>query len=145
MSKHIMTHKPRSDETQPSDANFDCFFPFFVFALRDFALIMSINGKPVTNEQYMEHCLQLKDGDDERSKKSNEPRLCIRKYFRKRFCFTFDRPGSKTALQELERVPDEKLSEDFVKDMTEFVNFVYRKAPVKQLENGQNINGRSRC
>ena len=78
MSKHIKTHNTRAEDTQPDDTNFDWYFPVFVFALRDFALEKRINGQEVTSEEYMEHCLRLKEGSDDRTRKYNESRLCIR-------------------------------------------------------------------
>ena len=144
MSKHIRTHNAASDGHQ-DDANFDWYFPYFVFALRDFSLQLVLNGRQVTADEYMEHCLRLQNGEEKRVQAHNAPRLCIRKYFKKRFCFTFDRPASRRSLPQLEQLPDDKLSEDFVEEMSEFVNFVFKCAPVKKLELGQKINGRSKC
>ncbi len=67
----------------------------------------------------------------------------MRKYFKKRKCFTFDRPVSRRKLQELERCKDTELSEDFVEEVKAFLAYCYANCPVKKLETGQEINGRS--
>ncbi len=74
----------------------------------------------------------------------NEPRRCLRKYFKNRKCFTFDRPASAKKMQQLEKCSDEDLSEDFVEQVGEFLQYVYTNCPTKKLETGQEINGRSK-
>ncbi len=141
MSKHIRT---KVDSTTGDDADFDWYFPLFVFALRDFTLELEIDGREVTADQYMEHCLTLRQAQDPNSQRYNVPRLCIRKYFKKRRCFTFDRPTNRKKLKDLDKLPDAKLSEDFVEETQKFLDFMFQKAPIKKLENGQAINGRSK-
>ena len=92
MSKHIKT---KSDNYKNDDADFDCYFPLFIFVLRDFTLDLEINGEEVTSDQYLEHCLALRNEKSEAMKRYNRPRLCIRKYFKNRKCFTFDRPVTR--------------------------------------------------
>ena len=92
MSKHIKT---KSDNARGDDADFDSYFPLFVFVLRDFTLDLEINGEEVNSDQYLEHCLALRQEKSEAMKRYNRPRLCIRKYFKKRKCFTFDRPVNR--------------------------------------------------
>ena len=143
LTHHIKTHNAEKGEPTPDDNYFDWYLPVFVFALRDFHLEKIIAGKEITSQEYMEHCLKLKEGEDKRAVRNNASRLCIRKYFRKRFCFTFDRPTTNKKLRELETLPDSALSEDFVKEMSEFVSFVNKEGPVKKLDHGQVFNGRS--
>ena len=81
--------------SEDRNADFDVNFPFFIFALRDFSLDLEINGKEVTSDEYLEHCLALKNDDSDAAKSYNKCRLCLRKYFKRRKCFTFDRPTSR--------------------------------------------------
>ena len=77
------------------NADFDGNFPLFIFALRDFSLDLEIDGKEVTADEYLEHCLALKKDDSDAAKSYNKCRIYLRKYFKRRKCFTFDRPTSR--------------------------------------------------
>ncbi len=140
MSSHIRT---KADSRAGDDADFDWYFPVFVFALRDFTLALEINGRQVTADEYMEHCLTARHGKDPNSQRYNIPRHCIRKYFKKRHCFTFDTPGGRDTLRDLEKLHDTNLSQVFVEETHTFLNFMFQEAPIKKLENGHALNGRS--
>ncbi len=142
MSKHIRIH---SSGQGPVDADYDWHFPLFALALRDFSLEKVINGREVTSDEYLEHCLSLRPESAKNVEEYNRPRLCIRKYFRQRKCFTFDRPTSRSKLVQLDTIDDSELSEDFLEDSSAFCNFVFTEAPVKKFETGREINGRSKC
>ncbi len=141
MSQHIQT---KVDSTKGDDDDFDMYFPLFVFALRDFTLQLKIDGRDVSADEYMEHCLTLRPEKKPNDERYNAPRICIRKYFTKRSCFTFDMPTYRANLVELDKLPDSKLSPDFVEETNKFLNFMFEKAPIKKLENGKAINGRSK-
>lgn len=141
ISKHISV---RCNKEENDDCDFDRFFPLFIFALRDFGLQLQLDGQEIDADQYLEHCLTLKQGKSGQFENFNKSRLSIRKYFKKRKCFTFDRPVSRSKLQVLETVDDSELSMDFVEEVSAFLDYVYTKCPVKTLENGQEINGRSK-
>ena len=145
MSKFIRTHNTEGDDAASSDdEDFDWYFPIFVFVLRDFNLQLVINKREVTADEYMEHCLRPREGDSEITKKYNLPRECIRKYFPTRHCFTLDRPVyQRHKLWELDGLPDEELSPEFVEEMTTLIDFIFTQAPVKKIETGEQINGRS--
>ena len=66
MSKHIKT---KSDNNKNDDADFDCYFPLFIFVLRDFTLDLEIDGEEVTSDQYLEHCLALRNEKSEAMKR----------------------------------------------------------------------------
>jgi hypothetical protein len=71
-------------------------------------------------------------------------RQCIKKYFKRRTCFTFTLPATnKQLLRTLDAVPDEKLSKKFLMQAEKFCTFVIDKAQIKKLENGQPMVGRS--
>ncbi len=94
MSRHIRIRT--NDESDDSD--FDFHFPLFVYALRDFCLALEIDGEQVTADEYLEYCLKLRKEITDQDKKYNHPRFYLRKYFKQRKCFTFDRPVSMTLL-----------------------------------------------
>ncbi len=139
MSKHIQA---KTSGATGDESELDGHFPLFAFALRDFSLQLEIDERKVTANEYMENGLTLRD--DSRSKEYNESRMCIRKYFKNRHCFTFDRPASRKKLVNLECLSDSELSEEFVEDTENFLTFMFQNAPAKKLENGRPINGRSK-
>ncbi len=47
-------------------------------------------------------------------------------------------------LKHLDRLNDSELSPEFVEEVKEFLEYVYTKCPVKKLETGQAIHGRSK-
>ncbi|XP_060563144.1 guanylate-binding protein 1-like [Ruditapes philippinarum] len=61
-----------------------------------------------------------KHGHDSTTIKYNRPRECIRKYFCKRKCFVFDRPGGRRVLQQLECIPLEEMSNEFIEETNLF-------------------------
>nr|XP_048309660.1 guanylate-binding protein 2-like isoform X7 [Myodes glareolus]XP_048309666.1 guanylate-binding protein 2-like isoform X7 [Myodes glareolus] len=122
-------------------ANFVSFFPNFVWTLRDFSLELEDNGKPVSPDEYLENSLALKKETDKTPKNLNDSRLCIRKFFPKRKCFVFVRPAQKKYLSKLETIPEEDLSEEFVKQVREFTSYIFSSANVKILSGGIIVNG----
>lgn len=58
MAEHI---KIKSNGSDDESGEFDKFFPSFIWAVRDFALDLVIDGKTVTEDEYLEHALQLKE------------------------------------------------------------------------------------
>lgn len=142
MSKNI-----RSKNKSPagSDDDFDWHFPDFILVLRDFDLDLITDGEEISSDEYFENCLRPKEGSGTQIEKFNLPRQCIRKYFKHRKCFTFDRPAGKSGLKELEKLKDEDLSRDFVQETQEFCDHVHNNARVKELENGRQMVGSSKC
>ncbi|KAK7811063.1 hypothetical protein U0070_010222, partial [Myodes glareolus] len=122
-------------------ANFVSFFPNFVWTLRDFSLELEDNGKPVSPDEYLENSLALKKETDKTPENLNDSRLCIRKFFPKRKCFVFVRPAQKKYLSKLETIPEEDLSEEFVKQVREFTSYIFSSANVKILSGGIIVNG----
>ncbi|XP_059361688.1 guanylate-binding protein 1-like [Carassius carassius] len=52
-----------SDEDAEDSSEFVKFFPSFIWAVRDFTLELKINGKDVTEDEYLEFALKLKHGN----------------------------------------------------------------------------------
>ena len=109
--------------------------------MRDFSLDLEIDGQEVTSDEYMEHCLQLKEGESEDVKRYNRPRLCVRTYFKTRKCFTFDRPVSKKKMKYLDLFIDSGLSKEFKEEVDAFVEYVHNEALEKKLHTGQPVSG----
>ncbi|XP_078085496.1 guanylate-binding protein 1-like [Mustelus asterias] len=111
------------------------YFPGFVWVVRDFTLELKIDKQSITADQYLENALQLKPGSDEKSKKFNLPKQCIRYYFRSRNCFVLDCPGNRHVLQNVETVNESKLEPGFVQACNKFCDFIYTKAKGKTVPN----------
>ncbi|KAK7811058.1 hypothetical protein U0070_010217, partial [Myodes glareolus] len=138
----LIKAKSSPDECGIADsANFVGFFPVFVWTLRDFSLELEVNGESVSPDEYLESSLALIEGTDKKHKNLNESRLCIRKFFPKRKCFIFDRPAQSKYLSKLETIPEEDLSEEFVKQVGEFTSYIFSSANVKTLSGGIIVNG----
>ncbi|XP_074122391.1 guanylate-binding protein 7-like [Sminthopsis crassicaudata] len=119
------------------------FFPDFVWTVRDFTLELKIDGCPITSDQYLENALKLSKGKNPRVEVANLPRECIRKFFPKRKCFTFDRPtNDKSLLACLEDVPDRELEPSFRTQTDSFCSYIFSSAKPKTLSGGIMINGR---
>ncbi|KAF7242296.1 Guanylate-binding protein 7 [Varanus komodoensis] len=56
-----MVNKEQLDDS----AEFVCFFPNFIWALRDFTLLLELDGHPITEDEYLENALKLKKGADD--------------------------------------------------------------------------------
>ncbi|KAL0185421.1 hypothetical protein M9458_021118, partial [Cirrhinus mrigala] len=52
--------KIKSSDEEEEDSEFVKFFPSFIWAVRDFTLEQKINGRYVTEDQYLEFALKLK-------------------------------------------------------------------------------------
>ncbi|KAK3605270.1 hypothetical protein CHS0354_001384 [Potamilus streckersoni] len=140
MSKHVKISDNPSSKKGAEDL--DLYLPLFILTLRDFTLELVYNGREITSDEYLEESLSLRTGTKDFDVKYNTPRICIRKYFKKRKCFTFERPGPKATLKKLETLTDQDLDEEFVEDSTKFTNFVLCECLPKNLDNGQPVNGR---
>ncbi len=51
-----------ADEEEGEDSEFVRFFPSFIWVVRDFTLDLEIDGKKVTDDDYLEFALNLKKG-----------------------------------------------------------------------------------
>lgn len=55
-----------SEGEEEDSSDFLRFFPAFVWAVRDFSLLLKLNGKPITEDQYLENALKRKKGTESR-------------------------------------------------------------------------------
>uniref|UniRef100_A0A8C8ARG4 GB1/RHD3-type G domain-containing protein n=1 Tax=Otus sunia TaxID=257818 RepID=A0A8C8ARG4_9STRI len=64
LSDHVTlkaAHKKSKDEVEDSE-KFLLFFPTFIWAVRDFTLQLELDGKEISEDDYLENALRLKDG-----------------------------------------------------------------------------------
>ncbi|KAG7458963.1 hypothetical protein MATL_G00226210 [Megalops atlanticus] len=120
ISDHIKVRSSCKDE----DSQYADFFPSFVWVVRDFHLDLSIDGKCIPPDEYLENSLTLKEGESEQISSYNAPRECIRKYFPSRKCFVFKLPVSHGKLNTLEKLRNADLDPVFVKQTSEFCNYI---------------------
>ncbi|XP_048448168.1 guanylate-binding protein 1-like, partial [Rhincodon typus] len=116
--------------------------PAFVWAVRDFTLELKIDGQSVTADDYLNHGLQLKKGVAKKVMEYNQPRECIRNYFKSRKCFVFVQPTASTNLNQVETLPESQLDPKFLAVCHEFCQYIYRESQPKTIRGGHNINGR---
>ncbi|XP_067318556.1 guanylate-binding protein 1-like [Anolis sagrei] len=117
------------------------FFPSFVWTLRDFTLQLKLNGKPITENEYLENALKLKKGDTPDVQLFNLPRKCIRFFFPTRKCLIFDRPTSRKNLHRLEQMEESELEPDFVEQANQFCNYIFWTSKEKTLPGGHVVTG----
>ncbi|XP_049731714.1 guanylate-binding protein 1-like [Elephas maximus indicus] len=122
-------------------ADFVSFFPDFVWTLRDFSLDLEANGQSITADEYLENSLKLKPDTNQKDKNFNLPRLCVRKFFPKKKCFTFYPPTEWTKLAQLKTLPDNELYPKFVQQVAEFCSYIFSHSEVKTLSGGIQVNG----
>ncbi|XP_072505093.1 guanylate-binding protein 7-like isoform X2 [Notamacropus eugenii] len=123
-------------------AEFVGFFPDFVWTVRDFTLELELDGRPITPDEYLENALKLSKGEHPKIHMANLPRECIRKFFPKRKCFTFDRPtNNRSILAHLEDVQESQLEPAFKDQAENFCSYIFSNAKPKTLSGGIMVNG----
>nr|XP_012615329.2 guanylate-binding protein 1-like [Microcebus murinus] len=134
--------KSSPDVNEGDDSvEFVSFFPDFVWTLRDVTLKLEVDGQPLTPDEYLENSLKLKQGNREKDKNYNLPRLCIRKFFPKKKCFVFYPPTEWRKLGQLETLQDDELDSDFVQQVAEFCCYTFIHSKTKTLPGGLKVNG----
>ena len=58
----IKSRGARDGDGEGEDSNFVRFFPDFIWAVRDFTLERKIDGRDVSEDEYLDFALQLKKG-----------------------------------------------------------------------------------
>ncbi|KAG7469196.1 hypothetical protein MATL_G00126420 [Megalops atlanticus] len=125
-----------------ADAQFVQFFPSFVWAVRDFTLELEIDGRKVTEDQYLEHALSLRKGKDRKTLNYNLPRECIRNYFPSRRCFVFVTPASPENMPRLESMDERDLNPSFLDVTSSFCRYIFEESSVKTVKGGLPVTGR---
>ncbi|XP_023613381.1 guanylate-binding protein 6 isoform X3 [Myotis lucifugus] len=143
---------PTRDGIEDS-SEFVSFFPDFVWAVRDFSLELELNGRPITEDEYLENALKLVPGNsmagqwmgglNPKAQISNLPRECIRHFFPRRKCFVFDRPiNDKELLAHIEKVVDNQLDPNFKEQTKNFCSYILTQARTKTLREGIMVTGK---
>ncbi|XP_032970701.1 guanylate-binding protein 6-like isoform X1 [Rhinolophus ferrumequinum] len=133
---------PSPEEVEDS-SEFVSFFPDFIWTVRDFTLELKLNGRPITEDEYLENALKLVPGRNPKVQMSNLPRECIRHFFPKRKCFVFDRPtNDKELLANIENVTETQLDPKFQEQIKNFCSYVFSQARTKTLREGIMVTGK---
>ncbi|KAI2647698.1 Guanylate-binding protein 1 [Labeo rohita] len=131
-----------SDKDADDSSEFVKFFPSFIWAVRDFTLELKVDGKDVTEDEYLDFALKLKHGTSRRVMEYNFPRECIQKFFPSRKCFTFPFPTAPEKMSCLESLDSADISSEFLKVTDHFCKFVFNDSSVKRLKDGYTVTGR---
>ncbi|XP_027730442.1 guanylate-binding protein 7-like isoform X1 [Vombatus ursinus] len=142
LTKLIKVKSSPNAVREEDSAEFVGFFPDFVWTVRDFTLELKLDGHPITPDEYLENALKLSKGEHPKVKMANLPRECIRKFFPKRKCFTFDRPtNNRSFLAQLEDVQESQLEPAFKDQAENFCSHIFSNAKTKTLSGGIMVNG----
>ncbi|MEE6509892.1 hypothetical protein FKM82_028351 [Ascaphus truei] len=128
------------EENETSE--FKRFFPSFIWCVRDFTLILELDGNAVTEDEYLMNSLK-KNADGERD--HNLPQECILHYFHSHKCFVFEQPTSAKDLKHLENLLESQLEPMFVQQAHTFCDYVYKNSQPKTLPGGHTVDGRGLC
>ncbi|XP_070261639.1 guanylate-binding protein 3-like [Myotis yumanensis] len=142
LTKLIRTKSSPSSGEVDDSAEFASFFPDFVWAVRDFTLELELDGRTISEDEYLENALKLVPGEDPKIQQANIPRKYIRKFFPKRKCFTFDRPTTdKKLLHRMDGVSENQLECSFQDQSKNFCNYIFTEAKTKTLREGIIVTG----
>ncbi|XP_030399047.1 guanylate-binding protein 1-like isoform X3 [Gopherus evgoodei] len=119
-------------------AEFVRFFPAFVWAVRDFTLQLQLDGREITEDEYLENALKRRQGQPE---KLDLPKKYLRQYFPSRKCFVFDRPAPRRDLARLDELPAAALNPDFLEQAQRFCSHIHQHAGTKTLPGGHLVTG----
>uniref|UniRef100_A0A8C2J7J6 Guanylate-binding protein 1-like n=1 Tax=Cyprinus carpio TaxID=7962 RepID=A0A8C2J7J6_CYPCA len=134
--------KSAEDEEEGEDSDFVMFFPSFTWVVRDFTLDLEIDGKKVTDDDYLEFALNLKKGLGRKINDYNLPRECIKRYFPSRKCFVFPFPvTSQEDMTRLEILQDQDLAQQFLEVTKHFCDHLFVNSAVKRLKGGHIVTG----
>ncbi|XP_032060882.1 guanylate-binding protein 1-like [Aythya fuligula] len=131
----------QAGDEQPGSDRRTLFFPTFVWAVRDFTLQLEVDGKEISEDEYLENALKLKDGSSQEVQSYNQLRECIRQLFPERKCFVFDQPARKKDLPRLEELPDDMLDPEFQQQVERFCSYIGQNCPPKTIPGGHEITG----
>nr|AAH78075.1 Unknown (protein for MGC:82969) [Xenopus laevis] len=142
LTKLIKLKTNPEGEDKNESGEFKRICPSFTWCVRDFSLILKIDEKEITEDEYLMNSLILKKGTDKKIQDYNLPRECILHYFHSHKCFVFDRPSSKKNLQRLEELEERDLEEEFVEQTQKFCDYIHKQGIVKTLPGGLLVTGR---
>ncbi|XP_067399345.1 guanylate-binding protein 1-like isoform X3 [Emydura macquarii macquarii] len=130
-----------SQQDGEESADFVRFFPAFVWAVRDFTLQLELDGRKISEDEYLENALKLKTGSSERAQLYNLPRECIRQFFPARKCFVFIQPAGRRDLARLEELSEAELEPEFQEQAAQFCRHVWNTSQPKTVPGGHVVTG----
>ncbi|XP_069840745.1 guanylate-binding protein 1-like [Dendropsophus ebraccatus] len=127
--------KVKSHDNEDEEAEFSMHFPIFIWAVRDFHLRLNVDGRQVTEDDYLENALKLRKPEKTtRDADYNRPRERLHMYFRSRKCFVFDQPSAKKEdLQNMDNISERELKPEFLEQTKRFCDYVFREAEAKRV------------
>nr|XP_055059168.1 guanylate-binding protein 1-like [Misgurnus anguillicaudatus] len=128
-----------ADVAGKEDYEFVCFFPSFVWCVRDFILDLKIAGQQVTEDEYLKFALSLKK---DCKTNYNQTRECIQHYFPSQKCFMFPFPALPKSMKHLESLKEEDLMSDFLEVTGRFCKYIFAESAVKTLKGGHRVTGK---
>ncbi|XP_042559407.1 guanylate-binding protein 1-like [Clupea harengus] len=137
----IKSAAARDEDDEEEDCKFVRFFPGFVWAVRDFTLERKIDGRNVSEDEYLDFALQLKKGQATKVLTYNQPRQCIRNFFPTRKCFTFPFPTSAKKMMNLDSMAEADICPDFLSVANRFCSYVFAESHVKTVQGGHKVTG----
>ncbi|XP_073491496.1 guanylate-binding protein 1-like isoform X2 [Aquarana catesbeiana] len=133
--------KIKSKDNENNEGQFSRHFPAFIWVVRDFTLMLELDGKEITEDDYLENALLPQK--PESTEECNRCRDTIRMYFSTRKCFVFDLPsGNKKVLQRMDEVSEEEVSPGFMAQCQTFCEYIYKNAEVKFLDDIKPVCGK---
>ncbi|XP_015680841.1 guanylate-binding protein 1-like [Protobothrops mucrosquamatus] len=141
LSEYIKAKASSTPGDTDDSSEFVGFFPMFLWTVRDFALQLERDGQSITEDEYLEHALELKKGNSQKEQIFNLPRKYIRLFFHTRKCFVFDCPTKSRNLPYLEKMVDNQLEPEFVEQTKRFCRYVYATSQEKTLPGGHVVTG----
>ncbi|XP_067387387.1 guanylate-binding protein 1-like isoform X2 [Emydura macquarii macquarii] len=140
LTEHIKVTVAGGGGRQDSE-EFVRFFPAFVWAVRDFTLQLELDGREISEDEYLENALKLKPGSTKETQLYNLPRKCIRQFFPARKCFIFVQPAGRRDLARLEDVREAELEPEFLEQVARFCRHVWETSQPKTIPGGHVVTG----
>ncbi|ORZ33540.1 guanylate-binding protein [Catenaria anguillulae PL171] len=110
------------------------FFPRFMWLLRDFSLELKIEGRDISQDEYLEHALRPLEGKEADIVAKNKVRETIRSVFHQRTCYTLKRPvDDEDQLQELGSLKPSQFRKDYLEEVERLIKLIYQNVPPKTL------------
>uniref|UniRef100_A0A8C0H507 GB1/RHD3-type G domain-containing protein n=1 Tax=Chelonoidis abingdonii TaxID=106734 RepID=A0A8C0H507_CHEAB len=95
-----------------------------------------LDGREITEDEYLENALKLKPGNSQRAQLYNLPRECIRQFFPARKCFVFIQPASRRDLARLEELQEAELEPEFREQVARFCHHVWEMSKPRTIPSG---------
>uniref|UniRef100_U3IPW4 GB1/RHD3-type G domain-containing protein n=1 Tax=Anas platyrhynchos platyrhynchos TaxID=8840 RepID=U3IPW4_ANAPP len=105
-------------------------------------LELSVDGRRVNEDGYLEHVLRLRPGRSRKVQEHNKLRRCLRDFFPNRKCFVLPPPAEPEAMKHLEELDEGQLRPRFLQQADAFCRHIWDTAPVKALPGRAAVTGR---